>query len=156
MCSSSSPRAGHGGQVVIARGHGEASHANCRHGAGRCSMAGSGVGAGSLKILTGVLVHRVTRPLRGSVSCGSGQLGMRSRVSFLADLLAMNLVVRFPCVSRCTVTRKPISLGRKGRKEVKFCCPLQVCGRKFGRSLGRVHDGTQPTCAQLRGTQPRV
>ena len=30
------------------------------------------VGAGSLKILTGVLVHRVTRPLRGSVSCGSG------------------------------------------------------------------------------------
>ena len=25
-----------------------------------------------LKILTGVLVHRVTRPLRGSVSCGSG------------------------------------------------------------------------------------
>ena len=31
-----------------------------------------GVGAGSLKILTGVLVHRVTRPLRGSVSCGSG------------------------------------------------------------------------------------
>ena len=33
---------------------------------------GRGVGAGSLKILTGVLVHRVTRPLRGSVSCGSG------------------------------------------------------------------------------------
>ena len=31
-----------------------------------------GVGAGSLIILTGVLVHRVTRPLRGSVSCGSG------------------------------------------------------------------------------------
>ena len=31
-----------------------------------------GGGAGSLKILTGVLVHRVTRPLRGSVSCGSG------------------------------------------------------------------------------------
>ena len=31
-----------------------------------------GVGAGSLKILTGVLVHRVARPLRGSVSCGSG------------------------------------------------------------------------------------
>ena len=30
------------------------------------------MGAGSLKILTGVLVHRVTRPLRGSVSCGSG------------------------------------------------------------------------------------
>ena len=29
-------------------------------------------GSGSLKILTGVLVHRVTRPLRGSVSCGSG------------------------------------------------------------------------------------
>ena len=25
-----------------------------------------------MKILTGVLVHRVTRPLRGSVSCGSG------------------------------------------------------------------------------------
>ena len=36
------------------------------------SMAGMGVAAGSLKILTGVLVHRVTRPLRGSVSCGSG------------------------------------------------------------------------------------
>ena len=37
-------------------------------------MAGMGVGAGSLKILTGVLhvVHRVARPLRGSVSCGSG------------------------------------------------------------------------------------
>ena len=47
-----------------------------------------GGGTGTLKILTGVLVHRVTRPLRGSVSCGSGQLGMRSRVSFLADLLA--------------------------------------------------------------------
>ena len=31
-----------------------------------------GVGAGSLKILTGVLVHRVPRPLRGSVSWGSG------------------------------------------------------------------------------------
>ena len=31
-----------------------------------------GGGAGSLKILTGVLVHRVARPLRGSVSCGSG------------------------------------------------------------------------------------
>ena len=30
------------------------------------------MGAGSLKILTGVLGHRVTRPLRGSVSCGSG------------------------------------------------------------------------------------
>ena len=30
------------------------------------------MGAGSLKILTGVLVHRVTRPLRGSVSCGGG------------------------------------------------------------------------------------
>ena len=30
------------------------------------------MGAGSLIILTGVLVHRVTRPLRGSVSCGSG------------------------------------------------------------------------------------
>ena len=30
------------------------------------------MGAGSLKILTGVLVHRVARPLRGSVSCGSG------------------------------------------------------------------------------------
>ena len=29
-----------------------------------------GVGGGSLKILTGVLVHRVARPLRGSVSCG--------------------------------------------------------------------------------------
>ena len=25
-----------------------------------------------MQILTGVLVHRVTRPLRGSVSCGSG------------------------------------------------------------------------------------
>ena len=35
-------------------------------------MAGLGVGAGSWKILTGVLVHRMTRPLRGSVSCGSG------------------------------------------------------------------------------------
>ena len=58
-------------------------------GTDRCSMAGMGVGAGSLKILTGVLVHRVTRPLRGSVSCGSAQLGMRSRVSFLADLLAI-------------------------------------------------------------------
>ena len=41
-------------------------------GANRRSMAGMGVGAGSLKILTGVFVHRVARPLRGSVSCGSG------------------------------------------------------------------------------------
>ena len=30
-----------------------------------------GVEAGSLKILAGVLVHRATRPLRGSVSCGT-------------------------------------------------------------------------------------
>ena len=52
-----------------------------------------------MKILTGVLVHRVTRPLRGSVSCGSGQLGMRSRVSFLADLL----------------TRKPNKASATGR-----------------------------------------
>ena len=28
--------------------------------------------SGQLLILTGVLVHRVARPLRGSVSCGSG------------------------------------------------------------------------------------
>ena len=72
VCSSCSPRAEHGGQVVTARGHREASYANYRHGADRCSMAGMGVGAGSLKILAGVLVHRATRPLRGSVSCGSG------------------------------------------------------------------------------------
>ena len=74
VCSSCSPRAGHGGQVVsdiVARGRGMAGYANYRHGADRCSMAGMGVGAGSLKILTGVLVHRVTRPLRGSVSCGT-------------------------------------------------------------------------------------
>ena len=49
-----------------------ASHVNYRHGADRCSVAGTGGGAGSLKILAGVLVHRATRPLRGSVSCGSG------------------------------------------------------------------------------------
>ena len=53
----------------------------------------------SLKILTGVLVHRVTRPLRGSVSCGSGQLGMRSRVSFLADLLASSWYRKFLLLS---------------------------------------------------------
>ena len=29
-------------------------------------------GGRSLKIPAGVLVHRATRPLRGSVSCGSG------------------------------------------------------------------------------------
>ena len=42
--------------------------------------------------LVGTLCVDSTDPfsmLRGSVSCGSGQLGMRSRVSFLADLLAM-------------------------------------------------------------------
>ena len=44
VCSSCPPRAGHGGQVVVARGHGEASYANCRHGAGRCSVAGTGGG----------------------------------------------------------------------------------------------------------------
>ena len=33
-------------------------YANYRHGADRSSMALMGVGAGSLKILTGVLVHR--------------------------------------------------------------------------------------------------
>ena len=41
--------------------------------------------------LVGTLCVDSTDPfsmLRGSVSCGSGQLGMRSRVSFLADLLA--------------------------------------------------------------------
>jgi len=32
VCSSCSPRAGHGGQVVLARGHGEASYTNYRHG----------------------------------------------------------------------------------------------------------------------------
>jgi hypothetical protein len=45
---------------------------NYRPGADRCSVTGTGVGAGSLKILAGVLVHRATRPLRGSVSCVSG------------------------------------------------------------------------------------
>jgi hypothetical protein len=39
-----------------------ASHVNYRHGADRCSVAGSGGGSGSLKILAGVLVHRATRP----------------------------------------------------------------------------------------------
>ena len=55
-------------------GHGtwEAGHVNYRPGADRCSVAGTGVGTGSLKILAGVLVHRATRPLRGSVSRGSG------------------------------------------------------------------------------------
>ena len=49
-----------------------AGYANYRHGADRCSMAGTGGGGGSLKIFTGVLVHRVARPLRGSVSCCTG------------------------------------------------------------------------------------
>ena len=75
-------------------------------GADRCSMAGMGVGAGSLKILTGVLVHRVTRPLRGSVSCGSGQLGMRSRVSFLADLLAS--LTAFPDMKQESAAVQPL------------------------------------------------
>ena len=35
-------------------------------------LAGTGGWGGSLKILDGVLVHRATRPLRGTVSCGSG------------------------------------------------------------------------------------
>jgi hypothetical protein len=43
-------------------------------GVSHCSVTRKkkGVGAGSLKILAGVLVHRAARPLRGSVSCGSG------------------------------------------------------------------------------------
>jgi hypothetical protein len=44
VCSSCSPRAGHGGQVVVARGHGKAGYANYWHGADRCSMTGMGVG----------------------------------------------------------------------------------------------------------------
>ena len=51
-----------------------------------------GVGAGSLKILTGVLVHRVTRPLRGSVSCGSGW-----SVPCVSIQLTLSFTV--PCVS---------------------------------------------------------
>ena len=68
VCSSCSPKAGHGGQVVVARGHGEATNANCRLRADRCtctcSVAGMrmGVGGRILEILAGVLVHRATRP----------------------------------------------------------------------------------------------
>ena len=39
------------GTVVVARGHGEASYTNYGMGADRCSVAGTRVGAGSLKIL---------------------------------------------------------------------------------------------------------
>ena len=68
---------------------------NYRPGADRCSVAGTGVGAGSLKILAGVLVHRAARPLRGSVSCGSGwsvpcvsiQLTLSQASAFLAGVL---------------------------------------------------------------------
>jgi len=58
--------------VLFPWGAWEAGHVNYRPGADRCSVAGTGVGAGSLIILAGVLVHRATRPLRGSVSRGSG------------------------------------------------------------------------------------
>jgi hypothetical protein len=58
--------------VLFSWGAWEAGHVNYRPGADRCSVAGTGVGAGSLKILAGVLVHRATRPLRGSVLRGSG------------------------------------------------------------------------------------
>ena len=50
------------GQVVHLLVGTGASHVNYRHGADRCSVAGSGGGSGSLKILAGVLVHRATRP----------------------------------------------------------------------------------------------
>jgi hypothetical protein len=61
------PRVGHGGDrsyLLVGTGKGAlgASHVNYRHGADRCSVAGSGGGSGSLKILAGVLVHRATRP----------------------------------------------------------------------------------------------
>ena len=46
-----------------------ASHVNYRHGADRCSVAGSGGGSGSLKILAGVLVHRATRPQVSASLC---------------------------------------------------------------------------------------
>ena len=80
----SSKGRGHGGQVVVARGHGEASYTNYRHGdrttragvdhvvwlnsvAGTGDGSDGGLGAGSLKIPAGVLVHRATRPQRQSV-----------------------------------------------------------------------------------------
>ena len=64
----------------------------CRPGA-RCSVAGRGGGAGSLKILTGVLVHRVTRPLRGSVSCGSGWSVTCVSIQLTLSQLQMNVNV---------------------------------------------------------------
>ena len=45
-----------------------ASHVNYRHGADRCSVAGSGGGSGSLKILAGVLVHPAGRRDRSGAS----------------------------------------------------------------------------------------
>ena len=107
VCSSSSPRAGHGGQVVVARGHGKAGYANYRHGADRCSMAGMGVGAGSLKILTGVLVHRVTRPLRGSVSCGSG---------WSVPCVSIQLTDPFGERARCVFHRQSFHFDTRGHR----------------------------------------
>ena len=49
-------------------------------------MAGTG-GTWTLKILTGVLVHRVTRPLRGSVSCGGRYLVCRFNRPFRIRML---------------------------------------------------------------------
>ena len=62
VCSSCSPRAGHGGQVVVARGHGMAGYANYRHGADRCSMAGTGGG----RILENL--HRCVSPPSGATA----------------------------------------------------------------------------------------
>ena len=60
VCSSCSPRAGHGGQVVVARRHGKAGYANYWHGADRCSMAGMGLHWSSYmcKLVGAFSVHR--------------------------------------------------------------------------------------------------
>jgi hypothetical protein len=76
VCSSCPPRAGHGGQVVVVNSCSGARGSQLYElpawgpidvvWLGR--TAGTGVGAGSLKILSrGVLVHRATRPQRQSV-----------------------------------------------------------------------------------------
>ena len=83
----------------------EAGHVNYRPGADRCSVTGTGVGAGSLKILAGVLVHRATRPLRGSVSCGSGWSVPCVSIQLTLSQLSNTSKVRILIVGRYIVGR---------------------------------------------------
>ena len=81
-----------------------------------------------MKIFTGVLVHRVARPLRGSVSCGSGW-----SVPCVSIQLTLSQT-RYP--DTCTFSNTSLSLTAPERSP-ELCATLNT--RRFLRSLRRRH-----------------